>query len=353
MIFFAVFGLGSANGNNNGTVSVTDTAGRTVQVPVHVNKVVATGCSAREVVYLNASDKLVGVERVETNSTGAIGNQLPYIMANPQLMNLPVVGDGSKDIVNYEEISTLNLDVVFARDAKTADTIQNKTGIPTVVVYTGAVGTSDQMNQYENSLKVMGKVLGKEKRADELINYINSTESDLENRTKNVSNSSPTVYLGGQAYRGAHGITSTNPNYPPFNMVNAKNVFTSTNNSKTSADAVQIDKEQIINWNPDVIFIEESGLTMVMNDTSNNPEYKNIKAIQDGKVYGLLPYCSYSYNKDEMFANAYYIGKVLYPDQFKDVDPEKKADEIFTEFDGKPIYNDLKSKYGGFKQLQI
>ena len=209
------------------------------------------------------------------------------------------------------------------------------------------------MNQYENSLKIMGKVLGKEKRADELINYINSTESDLENRTKNVSNNSPTVYLGGQAYRGAHGITSTNPYYPPFNMVNAKNVFTNTNNSKTSADAVQIDKEQIINWNPDVIFIEESGLAMVMNDTNNNPEYKNIKAIQDGKVYGLLPYCSYSYNKDEMFANAYYIGKVLYPDQFKDVDPEKKAEEIFTKFDGKPLYNDLKSKYGGFKQLQI
>ena len=143
MIFLAVFGLGNANSNNNGTVSVTDIAGRTVQVPAHVNKIVGTGCSDREIVYMNASDKLVGIERVETNSTGTIGNQLPYTMANPQLMNLPVVGDGSKDIVNYEEISTLNPDVVFARDAKTADTIQNKTGIPTVVVYTGAVGASD------------------------------------------------------------------------------------------------------------------------------------------------------------------------------------------------------------------
>jgi len=53
-----------------------------------------------------------------------------------------------------------------------------------------------------------------------------------------------------------------------------------------------------------------------------------------------------------MIADAYYVGKVLYPEQFTDVDPEKKADEIFVKFLGKVIYNDLKAQYGGFKKLE-
>ncbi len=32
------------------------------------------------------------------------------------------------------------------------------------------------------------------------------------------------------------------------------------------------------------------------------------------------------------------MGKVLYPDRFKDVNPEKKADEIYTFLVGKPVY---------------
>lgn len=352
-----IYSWDSSSSSSGNTVSITDVAGRTVQVPAQVNKVVGTGCSGREIVYLNASDKMVGIEQVETNSTG-IGTTLPYIMAHPELMSLPIVGDGSKNIINYEEIAKLKPDVVFARSAEDADSIQNKTGIPAVVVYTGAVGTSQQMDTYEKSLRVMGKVLGKEDRAEELISYISSTQEDLANRTKNISNSSKiTTYVGGQAYRGAHGITSTNPYYPPFVMLNASNVASAASSmANATSNAVQIDPEQLISWNPDFIFIEEASLASVTNDTSKNPEYNHIKAIKDGNVYGILSYCAYSYNKDEMFANAYYIGKVLYPEQFKDVDPDEKAAEIFTEFDignGTSIYDGLKATYGGFKQLNL
>jgi iron complex transport system substrate-binding protein len=356
VIFYAVFGLGSAIGNTKGTVSVTDVAGRTVQVPAQVDKVVGTGCSDREIVYLNASDKLVGVEQVETNLTGGWGNELPYIIAHPELMSLPVVGNAKTNTVNYEEIAKLNPDVVFASDATQADTIQNKTGIPTVVVYTGSVGTSEQMDEYEKSLQVMGKVLGKEDRANELINYMNSTEKDLANRTANVS-SNTTVYLAGQAYYGSQGITSTNPYYPPFMMLNAVNVASNANSTTNSTlHAIQIDKEQLITWNPDYMFVEGSSLTSVENNTNNSADYSDISAIKNGNVYGVLSYCLYSYNKDEMFADAYYIGKVLYPEQFSDVDPEEKANEIFVEFDGQSagsVYSTLKSDYGGFKKVSI
>lgn len=350
--FFYIFGDDNAR-SSSGTVSVTDAAGRTVQVPTEVNRVVGTGCSGREIVYLNASDKLVGIEQVESNTTGGSGNSLPYMIAHPELMSLPIVGDASKNIINHEKIAELKPDVVFARSTEDADTIQTKTGIPTVVVYTGAVGTPQQMDDYKKSLKVMGKVLGKEKRADELINYIDSCEEDLTKRTSGISINT-TVYIAGQAYRGTHGITSTNSFYPPFNMVNTDNVAETMNTTaNATTNAIQIDKEQLITWNPDVIFIETGSLATVTNDISKNPEYKNIKGIENGNVYGVLTYCLYSYNKDEMIADAYYIGKIIYPEQFADIDPEKKADEIFGMFVGKPVYNDLKAEIGGFKKVEI
>ena len=111
------FGIGGSASNSNGTATITDVAGRTVQVPAQVNKVVGTGCSAREIVYLNASDKIVGIEQPETNSTGGWGNQLPYMIAHPELMSLPIVGDARKTVINYEEIAKLKPDVVFAADA--------------------------------------------------------------------------------------------------------------------------------------------------------------------------------------------------------------------------------------------
>lgn len=345
----------SGNGTGTGTVSITDMAGRTVQVPAQVNKVAGTGCSAREIVYLNASDKIIGIEQIETNSTGGWGNQLPYTIAHPELMSLPIIGNAKTDTVNYEKIAELKPDVVFAGTAEQAEAIQSKTGIPTVVTYVGAVGTSEQMDKYEKSLKMMGDILGKEERAEELISYINSAEEDLAKRTNNANNGK-TVYLAGQAFYGTHGITSTNPYYPPFVMLNASNVASEINDTNATIHAIQIDKEQLINWNPDIIFVEGGSIPTIANDTAKNPEYQNINAIKSSNVYGLLSYCLYSYNKDEMFANAYYVGKVLYPEQFKDVDPEEKANEIFIAFNGGSggsVYDKLKAQYGGFKQLNL
>jgi len=53
-----------------------------------------------------------------------------------------------------------------------------------------------------------------------------------------------------------------------------------------------------------------------------------------------FPYNSYNTNYETVLADAYFIGKTLYPDRFADVDPVEKADEIYTFFVGKPVFAD-------------
>ncbi|AKB36587.1 Iron(III) dicitrate-binding protein [Methanosarcina siciliae C2J] len=56
-----------------------------------------------------------------------------------------------------------------------------------------------------------------------------------------------------------------------------------------------------------------------------------------------------------MLANAYFVGKVLYPALFEDINPEAKANEIYTFFVGKPVFSELNGQYGNlvFKQIPL
>ena len=91
-----------------------------------------------------------------------------------------------------------------------------------------------------------------------------------------------------------------------------------------------IDKEKLIQWNPDIIFIDEGGLELIRQDyQKNKPFYQVLGAVKKGQIYGQLPYNYYTTNIDTAIANAYHIGKVLYPDHFADIDPVAKANEIY------------------------
>ena len=78
-------------------------------------------------------------------------------------------------------------------------------------------------------------------------------------------------------------------------------------------------------------------------------------AVKAGKVYGVLPYNWYSANQGSVMADAYYIGTVLYPDEFSDVDPEKKADEIYSFLVGEPVFNQMDNLFSNqaFKRINL
>jgi propionate CoA-transferase len=94
-------------------------------------------------------------------------------------------------------------------------------------------------------------------------------------------------------------------------------------------------------------FIDGGGLALVQEDFRKKPEvYKALKAFVDDRVYALLPFNWYTTNIDTALADAYAIGKILYPKPFEDVDPEPKADEIYAFLVGKPVYPAMKKDYG-------
>lgn len=109
-------------------------------------------------------------------------------------------------------------------------------------------------------------------------------------------------------------------------------------------------KEKILQADPDILFLDLSTLQMGeghggLHELKNDPVYKGLTAVNANKVYGVLPYNWYTQNYGSILADAWYIGTILYPDRFADIDPKKKADEIYEFLVSKPVFNSMNSLF--------
>jgi iron complex transport system substrate-binding protein len=332
------------------SITVTDLAGRQVEIDMPVEKVTAIGPGAlRLVCYTGDADKVVGIENMEKQW----GTGRPYIMAHPELLELPVIGQGGPDSTpDPEMLISVDPDVIFVAylvDTAKANELQSKTGIPVVVLSYGDLGTFD-VEVFE-SLRLVGEITGNTQRADDVASYIKDCQDDLKDRTMGIPDAEkPTVYVGGLGMKGTHGIESTQGGFPPLDAINALNVV-----DETGTDgSVMIDKEQLLEWNPDIIFIDEGGYGMVVEDYKSNPGlYNSLQAVQEGSFYGYLPFNYYTTNIDTAVADSYFMGKIVFPDAFRDVDPVEKANEIYEFLLGEASYEQMAKDFGGFIQLDL
>ena len=328
----------------NDTRTIIDAAGRKVEIPKKIERVVCSGPGClRLLTYLQSQDKIVAVDSMEKRKS--IFDARPYALANPQFKELPLFGE-FRGHDNPELIMGLNPfpQVIFKTYSSMGYDpvkLERKTGIPVVVLNYG------DMFKYRkdlfNAITIMGSVMGKDKRAEELIAFFKEQINELEKRTSNVADSEKkSCFVGGIAFKGPHGFQSTQPLYPPFLFINAKNVAALGKTGKDLSSSI-ISKESLVKWDPEILFLDLSTLQMGNNagglhELKTDHVYQTLSAVQKGNVYGVLPYNWYSRNFGSILADAWYAGKLLYPEKFSDIDSQKKADEIYTFLVGKPVF---------------
>ena len=334
---------GEGGDAGRGTRAVTDMLAREVKIPAVVERLVCIEAGAlRLIVYLHAADRVVGVEEIESREGVAGGGAKPYIIANPELKRLPKIGPmhgGDPELILDRAPDVILWTYTTAQDA---DDLQERTGIPVIGIEYGDL--NEERDTFYEALRLVGNVTGDSGRAEHLIAYIGGIIDDLNERTANVTDVKE-AYIGGVGRRGAHGILSTEPAYSPFTFVHVDNVA-----SGLGLEHAFIDQEQLLEWNPEHLFIDEGGYSLAMEALEEHP-YGILDAVREGRLYGLLPYNWYTTNYGTVLANAYYVGSILYPELFKDIDPVAVADEIYGEMVGGPAYRDMAESFGGFKKI--
>lgn len=342
--------------------TITDAAGRAVSIPDRVERVICSGPGClRLLTYLQAEDTAVAVDDIETRRSGF--DARPYALAHPEFRSRPVFGE-FRGHDNPELILALDPQpqVIFKTYpglGHDPEELQAKTSIPVIILNYGNL--AELRPELEASLQIMGLVLDKSRRAKEVIAYFKALIADLKERTSNIPPADrPGVFIGGVAFKGAHGYRSTEPGYPPFTFVNADNVARDAGPGGKMPSQADVGKEQILVWDPDILFLDLATLQLGSQagglfQLQNDPAYQALSAVQEGRVYGLLPYNWYTKNYGSILANAYFIGKLLYPKRFEGINPESRADSIYTRLLGEPVFKDLNRMFRGlaFKKIPL
>lgn len=338
---------------------VTDVWNREVEIPYEVKSIVCLGSMGpRFAAYLDVVDMMVGAEDSDIEKMSVRYDYSPVY--HEQLKELPSVGagGGSGDNNGYAEaIIQAQPDVIIAGfNEDAADELQAQTGIPVVSVRYRTQGFIDE--GFHRAMRVFAEVVGAQERCEQVLAYVDACKADLNDRTKDIPDADKLrAYTGAVTFNGRHGFAFTYVNFPAFTAVNALNVADVLLEERTGEaaaeaaasgkayignDGFEVDLEQIIAWDPDIIFLDPGNMDLVNDEYANNPGFfDSLRAVQEGQVYTMPSTNAAGPNVTYLLINAYYAGLTLYPEQFSDVRLEDKAAEIMEMMLGENFFDQM------------
>ena len=308
--------------------------------------------------YLDVVDMMVGAEDSDIEKMSVRYDYSPVY--HEQLKELPSVGagGGSGDNNGYAEaIIQAQPDVIIAGfNEDAADELQAQTGIPVVSVRYRTQGFIDE--GFHRAMRVFAEVVGAQERCEQVLAYVDACKADLNDRTKDIPDADKLrAYTGAVTFNGRHGFAFTYVNFPAFTAVNALNVADVLLEERTGEaaaeaaasgkayignDGFEVDLEQIIAWDPDIIFLDPGNMDLVNDEYANNPGFfDSLRAVQEGQVYTMPSTNAAGPNVTYLLINAYYAGLTLYPEQFSDVRLEDKAAEIMEMMLGENFFDQM------------
>lgn len=312
-------GCAAPNEEMGATRIVKDTWGREVEIPEKVETIICLGSGApRIAAYLGVMDMLVGAEDHDIKGKSVLRD---YSMVYyDKIKDLPAVGAGGGSGANNgyaEQIIEVQPDVILAGfSQEAAEELEKQTGIPVVCVRYLSVNFVDE--SFYTAMRVFAEVVGAQERCEAVLKFIDDCKKDLNDRTKDIPNSEKlTAYTGAVTFSGRHGFAGTYANFGPLMAINALNVA----DEVADTNYFETDLEKIVEWDPDVIFLDPGNMDLVSDEYKTNPGYfESLRAVQEGNVYTMPAFNNCGTNITYAIMDAYYAGIVLYPDAFADVD---------------------------------
>ena len=310
---------------SSGSKNITDMIGRAIEIPNSLNKVVATSPPMTTVVYMIAPEKLTALNFEWTD------DEKVYVPS--QYQGLPNIGGwyGTQD-GSYEEFIASEPDIVIESideggdgDLSTVNERQSKFGkIPVI-----AVNDTTSVEKVDSSISFIGEVIGAQDNAKKLTDFNDKYLDEVHKKSSQISDKKNVYYA-----EGNDGL-KTNPSGSVhgqlIDLVGGNNVANSLSQGNTTS-GVQVSIEQVISWNPDVIITTDADFYAKVYNDSN---WQSINAVKNHEVY-LSPQSPFKWFDRPVGANMIigvpWTAKVIYPDQYKDIDMVGATKEFYSNF---------------------
>ncbi|MCI1032820.1 ABC transporter substrate-binding protein [Raoultella terrigena] len=316
--------------------TLTDQTGREVTLPDRVNRVVVLQHQTLNLlVQLNAADDVVGVMSSWKKQLGPA-----FARFMPAIEGLPTPGDLTQ--VNIESLLALHPQVVFVANYAPQAMIQQiqNAGIPVVAVSLrqDADGEKNKMNPsmadeeqaYSEGLKqgirLIGEVVNRKAEAEELIRYTYSARAQANAPVADIPDGQRVrVYMANPDLN-----TYGSGKYTGLMMKHAGALNVAAASVK---GARQVSLEQVLQWNPQVIFVQDRYPEVVKQITSD-PQWQGIDAVKNHRVWLMPEYAkAWGYPMPEALAiGELWMAKKLYPSRYSTVDVDARAQDYYQRF---------------------
>ncbi|WP_353125086.1 ABC transporter substrate-binding protein [Parapedobacter pyrenivorans] len=333
-------------------ITVTDVVGREVTIPKPAKRVILG--EGRQLITLSLLVEdptaiIAGWTGDFARSGGLLFEE--YRSRFPALDKLPLIGTSGKETVSTEQIIALKPDLAIfgagshGPDAKSADVIRalEAAGIPIVFI-------DFRLHPFKNtvpSMEVLGKVLGKEKRAADFIAFYNRRINHIRSTlAKQPTLKRPKVYM--EMIRGA-----VPPGSPGKGNLGEFIEFVGGNNIGTvlPGEVGTLNMEYVISEQPDVYIATgiakpgEEGLVIGQDiytyqtqqslaALAARPVVSPLNAIKQGRVYGMW---HLFYDSPLNIAAVEAIAKWTHPELFGKLQPHGVLKEINDRFLAVPL----------------
>lgn len=301
------------------THEIIDGLDRVVEVPIQVEKV---GCiyaiSGHITALLGEGDKIVSV-------TSGLKRDVMMMEMIPTLKDATEPKSGGS--INIEELLENKPDVIFVstdialNEAETAKL--DKFNIPYLAIHFDSIEGQQEM------VRMIGKVYGKEELAETYIDYCNEKISFIEERAKTVESKI-------EAYHSINEATRTDPKDSIVAEWFEKAGFvlvSTTEELKFVSNDYYASLEQILHWNPEVIFVNENGVDeYILTDS----KWQSLNAVKSQQVYMLpvgISRWGHPNSLEIPLAMMFTVNK-MYPEYFEDLDIKAEMSYFYqTYFD--------------------
>lgn len=96
-----------------------------------------------------------------------------------------------------------------------------------------------------------------------------------------------------------------------------------------------VSPEQVVAWNPDVIFVGSTLETYGVRQVLDNPQFRTIKAVRNRRVHAFPSNIGWwDFPAPHCVLGAVWVAKTLYPERYADVDVTGVADDFYRKYMG-------------------
>ncbi|MBW6408734.1 ABC transporter substrate-binding protein [Clostridium weizhouense] len=299
--------------NVDKTITVEDQLGRKVEIKGEVNKIVSSyPITTSLLVALGLKDKLTGVEMKPKD------REL-YKRVAPEFFDLPQIGSAKS--INVEECAKIKPDlVIIPTRIKEVIPQFEQLNIPVIAV------EPESLDSFLDCVKLVGKSTNTEKRANEIVKYYEDNLEKVKKINEN-NNNKPKVYLSGSANVLR---TCTSKMYQDY-MIKASG----GNNVTSSLEDgywVDISAEQLLAYNPDIIYIVQYAKYSV-EDVLNDERLKDVNAVKNKKVFVIPSVIEpWDYPTPSSILGILWMTNNINPDKYSKDEFEKTAKDFYKKF---------------------